>query len=260
MIKAVFLDMDGTVYSHDSGSVPPSALAALHALKRKGILLFCATGRHRLELRDLGCGRLPFDGWLTLNGAICYNADGIFHSVPADREDLAVLIEESGRYDFPVMFLEEDSMYINKADDLIRREMEEIHTPMPEIREVAGVPENDIFMAVPYCCDRIWNSFCGRLKHVKWTRWSRALDVMSSDVGKGEAVRHVLRRYRLKKEEVMAVGDGPNDLELFGACGVSVCMGNGSPQLKQAASYVTDHIENHGLRNAFAHFGMIQEE
>ena len=38
MIKAVFFDVDGTLYSHAQGAVPPSALRALYRLREKGIL------------------------------------------------------------------------------------------------------------------------------------------------------------------------------------------------------------------------------
>ncbi len=259
-IKAVFLDFDGTVFSHGTGSVPSSALRAVEILREKGILVFCATGRHILEIRDMHCEHLPFDGWLTLNGALCQAEGETFFSVPLDREDLELLINESSRIPFPLLFLEEDAMYINRDDESVRRDMEKIHTPMPEIRFVNSVPEKEIYMLVPYCSDEIWNSFCGRLKKTKWTRWSSALDVMSKDVGKGTAVQQTLKRYGLRMDQSLAVGDGPNDVELLQACGFSAAMANGDEILKKEADYITDDIDNDGLWKAFVHFGLIQEE
>ena len=53
MIKAVFFDIDGTLLSHSTNSVPASARRALEELREKGILTFIATGRHLPELRKL---------------------------------------------------------------------------------------------------------------------------------------------------------------------------------------------------------------
>ena len=46
MIKAIFFDIDGTLLSHQSQSVPASTKKALKILKEKGIYTFIATGRH----------------------------------------------------------------------------------------------------------------------------------------------------------------------------------------------------------------------
>lgn len=47
MIQAIFFDVDGTLVSFRTHTIPPSALEALHALRAKGIKLFLATGRHQ---------------------------------------------------------------------------------------------------------------------------------------------------------------------------------------------------------------------
>ena len=52
MIKAIFFDIDGTLLSHNTYSVPESTKEALRLLKEKGILTFIATGRHLSEMRD----------------------------------------------------------------------------------------------------------------------------------------------------------------------------------------------------------------
>lgn len=50
MIKAIFFDIDGTLLSHQSSSVPSSAKSAITRLREKGIKLFTATGRHMKEI------------------------------------------------------------------------------------------------------------------------------------------------------------------------------------------------------------------
>ena len=80
MIRAAFFDIDGTLVSMRTHEIPASAVRALEALHRRGVLLFIATGRASSEIptsvRALDA-RLPFDGFLTFNGQYCYDAAGV---------------------------------------------------------------------------------------------------------------------------------------------------------------------------------------
>ena len=66
MIKAIFFDIDGTLLSHTTRSVPYSTQIALQHLKEKGIYTFIATGRHISEMVDLPIHDLEFEGYITL--------------------------------------------------------------------------------------------------------------------------------------------------------------------------------------------------
>ena len=63
----------------------------------------------------------------------------------------------------------------------------------------------------------------------------------------------------LKKEgyKTIAFGDAVVDIKMFEVCDESVAMGNGSKEVKEKATYVTDDINQDGLYNAFKHFGII---
>ena len=55
----------------------------------------------------------------------------------------------------------------------------------------------------------------------------------------------------------MAFGDGENDIAMLEYVGIGVAMGNGKEAVKEAADYVTDTVENHGIEKALKHFGLI---
>jgi len=57
---------------------------------------------------------------------------------------------------------------------------------------------------------------------------------MAGGVSKGAALEGVRDRLQLDKSEVIAFGDGLNDLEMLRAAGTGVLMGNAHPQLKAA--------------------------
>ena len=64
MIKAVFFDMDGTLFSHTSGQIPPSARQALQQLRENGIRIFLSTGRCMAELKQMAADDVEFDGYV----------------------------------------------------------------------------------------------------------------------------------------------------------------------------------------------------
>ena len=85
MIKAIFFDIDGTLLSHTTGRVSAEAAEALALLRRKGILLLAATGRHILEFSDLPVNHLEFDGYVTLNGQLCLDRKSFFMEIRLHR-------------------------------------------------------------------------------------------------------------------------------------------------------------------------------
>lgn len=52
-IRAVFFDVDGTLYSHAANEIPESTIQALKKLQQKGIRIFIATGRHKIEIEQI---------------------------------------------------------------------------------------------------------------------------------------------------------------------------------------------------------------
>lgn len=64
---------------------------------------------------------------------------------------------------------------------------------------------------------------------------------------KKHAIAKLIDILGVKKEEVIGIGDGNNDMPLFESVGYKVAMGNGVETLKEAADYVTDSLENDGF-------------
>ena len=57
--------------------------------------------------------------------------------------------------------------------------------------------------------------------------------------------------------EIMACGDGGNDIPMLKAAGIGVAMRNASEIVKASANFVTDTVENDGLCKALKHLGII---
>ena len=74
MIKAIMLDVDGTLVSFETHKVLPSSVDALRKIHDDGIRIVIATGRAAGDLHEIA--DVPYDGIIALNGADCVLRDG----------------------------------------------------------------------------------------------------------------------------------------------------------------------------------------
>ena len=59
-----------------------------------------------------------------------------------------------------------------------------------------------------------------------------------------------MEKYNIKKEEVMAIGDGENDIEMLDFAGLGIAMGNASDFVKEFANDITTSNNHEGVANA----------
>ena len=80
------------------------------------------------------------------------------------------------------------------------------------------------------------------------------VDVTAPEATKGHALARRAERMGLSREEVMAVGDNFNDLEMLEFAGTAVVMGNSVEPLKQRGWHVTGHQNEAGVAQAIERF------
>lgn len=260
-MKAIFFDIDGTLVSLKTGRMHPTSKPAIEALRRKGILCFVATGRSRTEIEDNDMLEgTEFDGILCNNGQLCYHGDEILYDAPIDREDVAAVVKQAQEIGYGIWFTEADKIYVNQVDDRVKQAMVYIHTPIPPVMDISRALENPIYKIVPFLTPEEMQAYPMQVtKNCKTASWfALGGDLMPIVGGKIEAIRQMMKLYDLKAEDLMAFGDGENDLEMLGLVGTGVAMGNATQSLKDIASYVTTDCEDGGIYHALQHYGLIE--
>lgn len=258
MIKAVFFDIDGTLLSHTCCSIPQSTLKALELLKENGIKTFIATGRHASEIKKLPVNIDDFEGFVTLNGQYCYNNERVIFDLPIHKGDLEAMVNDLKQNRYPCIFVEEDRMYINYNDDYVQMVQDAISTPLPEIGDIDRVGEREIYQLIPYVTEELEDRILSLMPHSQPTRWHElAIDIIPAEGGKQNGIRKMLEYYDIRPEEIVAIGDGENDLDMMEYAGISVAMGNAVPSVKAAADYITDDVDHDGIYNALKHYHLI---
>jgi Cof subfamily protein (haloacid dehalogenase superfamily) len=80
------------------------------------------------------------------------------------------------------------------------------------------------------------------------------LDVTHPDANKGAVARYLSARYDIPAEAIATIGDMPNDVLMFAHSGLSIAMGNASPEVQRCARRVTTSNEDEGFANAVDRF------
>ncbi|MDA8309438.1 MAG: Cof-type HAD-IIB family hydrolase [Actinomycetota bacterium] len=80
------------------------------------------------------------------------------------------------------------------------------------------------------------------------------LDVTHPDANKGTVVRWIAQHLGISTEEIATIGDMPNDVLMFAHSGLSIAMGNASPDVQRAARRITTANDDEGFANAVERF------
>lgn len=256
MIKAVFFDIDGTIYSHTTGDMPQSTKIAIKKLKEKGIQCVIATGRNLPDMKGIPVNDIEFDGYITMNGQLCLDKNkDIIYSNPIDKEDEQFILELFKKKQLPVVLVDKDDMYINYIDDTVTYVKNDVSTPVPIVMEYQ---EKYIYLASIFTFNNVDKWFEEHMKTCKVFRWHPgSIDIYSRNSDKVEGIKRYLALNNLTREEIMVFGDGENDVEMIAYAGIGIAMGNAHEDAKKACDYVTDHIDENGVYKALKYYKII---
>lgn len=256
MIRAIFFDVDCTLFSHKMHAIPKSTVDALKKLKAKGIYLFLATGRHIEELKHIDMQGIQFDGYITLNGQLCLdNIGNIVYEQKIIENDLKVLREEFNKKKIPLVFVEKDNLYMNIHTKYAEKNQKIVNLPLPKIRELTN---HSIYQVTVFAKKEEVQKLMLRLPNSKCTGWNNfGTDIISNIGGKEQGIAKVIEYFNLEDFEIMAFGDGQNDIDMLEFVDYGIAMGNASIDLKNVADYVTTDVDFDGVARALEHYKLI---
>ena len=257
MMKAAFFDVDGTLLSYVTHSIPQSARDSLSELKAKGIKTYLCTGRHATELDLLPVSDIPFDGYITLNGHLCLDQNRqMMFGLPFPEDTTNALIRIFKEQRLPLVLVEESGLTLNFVNDTVIRAQKAISTPIPDIAPYDGKP---IFQATTFISreedDRIRFLMPPNCRAARWN--DHGVDLILNRGGKVAGIRFVIEQEGILPEECIAFGDAENDIDMLEYCGIGVAMGNAQEKVKEIADYVTTDVDRDGIKNALRYFSII---
>lgn len=269
-IKAIFLDVDGTIISTRTKKIPQSATEAIREARQKGVKVFLCTSRAKQFLSNITS--IECDGVVALTGAHCIDASGkdIGCSVMAS-EDLAKAFRDIQENDRPFVAISSDKVYMS-------------HERGPEVTSYLGtgglslevipggvVPFPDFVSADdPVALAESMNilqvtgffpsgdedtRFMSLMPHSHTERWNEEfVDIVGNGTSKALGIDTMARHFGFDASETMGVGDGANDIPMIRHATIGVAMGNASDHVKSQADYVTADVDDDGLAEAIRKF------
>jgi Cof subfamily protein (haloacid dehalogenase superfamily) len=272
-IRLLALDIDGTL-TDANFQVPARNITALRAAHKAGIEIMLATGRRHDYALPIS-QELGFPLWLiSSNGALIRSSAGeTFFTDRLPARTAAELIQYMDEFrghavltfDRAANVPGNDSLVLESADELNKTVSRWLEVNRPYIKFVS--PLEDALTEDP-----LQAMYCGRLAAMErlQQRLSQAgfldkitalktqydhrdlciLDILNRECSKGHALRRWAEQRGIPREQVMAIGDNHNDLEMLEFAGVAVVMGNASHELKQNGWMVTGSNEESGVAQA----------
>ena len=83
------------------------------------------------------------------------------------------------------------------------------------------------------------------------------MDVIPAGGSKAKGIEAVLKHIGRSKDEVVAFGDGLNDVEMLSYVGLGIAMGNANDEVKSYANHVTSSVDEKGIRRGLEHAGLL---
>lgn len=257
---ALFFDIDGTLVSFKTHEIPPSTILALTQVKANGHRVFIATGRPPLIITNLGAIEHLIDGYVTINGALCFVGDKIIRCKDIQKNEACHVVRDAQEKDYGLIVVGERDVAVldpkGEVDRIFRGEIavENLNLSRP----VKEVMEQRILQLTPFFDSTYEQDLMSRIPNCTSGRWHPAFtDITAKGADKGEGILAMSAHLGLDPIRTMAFGDGGNDTSMICRAGIGVAMGNAIDSLKQEADYVTTSVDEDGVLNALRHFGLI---
>lgn len=257
--KILFFDVDSTLFSHKSNSIPKSAIEAIKLAKQNGHIIVLATGRSKklTDLLDI-FKYIDFDYFVTINGTLVLDKnDNIIFSLPCNKDSINNVLKLVDKHNLNLCFINKDDYYLYKDEDK-RSHLgyDPLHIPIPDKLEYK---DEDIYQMNLFCEDEFIDEFISLTgEYLSYSKLDNyGYDVYAKDQTKATGIKHLLEYLNVDRKDTFAFGDGHNDKEMIEYCGIGVAMGNAIEKVKEASDYITDDIDNDGIYKAMKYFKLI---
>ena len=256
-IKAVFVDVDGTTFRHDTYEVPALTMKALTEIKASGRKLVLLSSRTPQEAIHLPQNYLDLmDAVILSAGSMIRVGNEITELHEIDPIDVKTAVEFCRANDIVLRYCTGPNGYY---DGVVTAESDDdfyyLYRIVPERKAWTG--ESCINLLF-YCSDETVNQLEKDLINCQLTRMVSAHEITRVGVNKSTALVHQCARWGIDPKDAVAFGDGYNDIGMLTTAGISFAMGNASDDVKRSAKYVCAPIDEDGFYKACRQLGLVE--
>lgn len=251
MIQLIASDMDGTLLPPYTSEVSERAKKQIDRLIRQGILFCPASGRQypclKMMFEPLG-DRIPY---ICENGAAVIVAGEVIASAPLDKVWARKLMQEI--MDHPSNEIQTNvvhTCYLQPKTQSYLDLMNGVGNHNTVVEDIFTTLEEDLLKISVYCPDGVTPEFVQHLEdtygHVFQILQgsSHFVDATAKGINKGWGMKHLSEYLAIPTEDILAMGDHNNDLEILQLVGHPIAMANGLPHIQAIAHRVITKVED----------------
>lgn len=255
--KFVAIDLDDTLLADDL-TISPQTIEAIQEAVKKGVFITLATGRMYQSAvkfaREIHLD-VPI---ITYQGAYVKNvqSEEILYQrlMPYEisKEIISTLKEKKKVVQIYLndeLYVEKDHPYIHKYSQISRVPYRTVENLIAAMEESGTTPMKIITIDEPEEIERMLETFKPHYQdqlHITISK-PHFLEFSHPEATKGQAIQYLAERIGITLDEVIAIGDSYNDLDMIQIAGLGVAMENGHPDIKAIANYITKTNNDHGV-------------
>jgi len=279
MIKLIASDMDGTLLNNNH-KISKENLEAIKKAQEMGVKFAISTGRMYEDVKplldecNLRCQCIVLNGgeYIDEDGNVL---EGIYIGKEEAREIINMIIKEKivaeiytdkGLYTvndkeealtevaYRIIAFDPETSY-DEAVKIARNHPHFVN--LNYIENIDGFLNSDVkigkFVAF-YNDEETTGKVKEKLESIEGlaisSTFTKNIEINNKEAQKGLILAKVAKKMKIKREEVMVLGDSFNDYSMFTEFTESFAMENAIPQIKEAAKYITDTNDNAGVAKA----------
>lgn len=270
MYKLLVLDLDGTL-TNKKKEITPHTLQVLKKAQQEGLKIVLASGRptygivplaEQLELKHFGGYIMAFNGGLILD---CATGETIYQNF-LDPSVYPYLYEKGNTKDFKILSYKDEYIVSEDiANEYVAYEARLNKMPLMQVEnflDVITFPEPKcLIVGDPEILKDLELEMREKLQHCMSVYRSEPffLELLPLGIDKAKCLEKLLERMQMDRKNVMACGDGFNDLSMIEFAGLGVAMANAQQVVKNAADYITLSNEEDGVAAVMEKFYFKKE-
>ncbi|MFS0781835.1 Cof-type HAD-IIB family hydrolase [Bacillus sp. 1P06AnD] len=262
--KMIVLDLDDTLLQDDHTISAPTKQALMEA-QEMGVKVVLASGRptyamteiaEELSLSSYGSYILSFNGGKIIN---CQTNEELFNSV-LSVDDVHRLFDISKRENVWIHTYVGNEIITAEENEYTTIEGEITGMPVkeePSFKKSISKPVVKVLMLEdPDKLKEVESKLQKELNNEFSVMRSKPffLEITEKGVTKGTSLNQLIQMCGIKRDEVIAIGDSYNDLEMIEFAGLGVAMGNAPEDIKEKADFITTSNMEHGVAKVVEQF------